>query len=94
MKKTLEKEEQVVRLVEIPSSQMHQGIYRIKVRLVWVCPACGGSRGEVFKAPSFDGSLRMIVDSWRNACGHVDYYEDVRKEAKENDLNIYQDQSS
>jgi hypothetical protein len=92
MKKTLQ-EEQVVRLVEIPSSQMHLGIYRIKVRLVWVCPVCGGPRGEVFKAPSFDGSLRMIVDSWRNACGHVDYYEDVREEAKTNGLNVSKEQS-
>jgi hypothetical protein len=51
------------------------------VTVDWVCPHCKGPRGEPFKIPSYDGSRRMIVDGWKNPCGHVDKYADVVDEA-------------
>lgn len=50
------------------------------VTLPWICPICGGPRGNVFKGLSYDGSRRLEVDCWENACGHIDYYENVRGE--------------
>ena len=46
------------------------------------CPKCGKPRGKVFGTHSFDGSRRLNVDGWRNECGHIDRYSDVREEGK------------
>lgn len=67
--------------VRIPGSADHGGTHRIKVRLRWVCPTCGGPRGAVHPAISFDGSRRLACDGWTNPCGHIDYYQAVRREA-------------
>jgi hypothetical protein len=69
------------RTVTIPGSQNHDGWDRLTVTLDWICPACGGPRGEPHRALSFDGSKRLTVDSWNNPCGHVDLYAAVRREA-------------
>ena len=76
-----------IKTVEIPSRAEHWGIHRTQVKLVWVCPKCGKPRGKLFRILSYDGSRRMLVDGWSNACGHIDYYSEVRKEARENGLN-------
>ena len=76
-----------VRTVNVPVQVEHQGIYSMYVRLEWKCPVCGGTRGEPHATLSYDGSRRMTVDGWENACGHVDGYAAVRKEASENGLN-------
>lgn len=68
------------RTVTIPRYEQHEGIYSIEVTLPWVCPVCGGPRGEPYPVRSYDGSRCMIVDGWKNECGHVDRYSDVRKE--------------
>jgi hypothetical protein len=76
-----------IKTVTIPQER-HEGFYSMKVKVKWVCPKCGAPRGEVFQTRSYDGSLYMGVDGWRNDCGHIDYYSDVREEAKSNGLNI------
>jgi hypothetical protein len=70
-----------VKTVIIPGSDEHAGLYAIKVTVVWECPVCGGPRGEVFPTISYDGSRRLGCDGWRNPCGHIDKYADVRREA-------------
>lgn len=70
-----------MRTVTIPACAQHEGFYRLTVTLQWVCPRCGGPRGEPFSTHSFDGSRRLGVDGWSNPCGHVDLYADVRAEA-------------
>lgn len=67
-------------IVTIPSSQEHAGIGLATFEISDLCPVCGGKRGEIFGTHSFDGSRRLNVDGWNNQCGHVDTYEDVRKE--------------
>ena len=74
--------------VTIPACHEHMGFHQIDVTLAWVCPICGGKRGEIYKIRSYDGSRSMVVDGWGNACGHLDLYADVREEAQANGLNV------
>lgn len=67
--------------VTIPARDEHDGIWSRIVTLRWVCPICGGQRGEPFESVSYDGSRRLHVHSWHNPCGHVDKYSSVRQEA-------------
>ena len=78
-----------IRTVTIPSCSEHEGYpgNAIKVVLEWVCPICGGPRGEPSPTVSYDGSRRLGVDGWTNPCGHVDKYVDVRTEIRTNGLN-------
>ena len=69
------------RTVRIPGSTDHAGQHLIAVTLRWVCPTCGGSRGQVRPAISYDGWRRLACDGWSNPCGHIDFYADVRAEA-------------
>lgn len=73
--------------VYIPAREVHNGYDGIYITLAWVCPKCGGPRGEVFKTRSYDGSRILYCDGWKNDCGHVDLYVDCRKEAVANGLN-------
>lgn len=66
--------------VYIPAREEHDGFHGVHVTIDWICPECGGPRGDVYKT-SFDGSRRLHVDGWKNPCGHVDKYSAVRKEA-------------
>lgn len=75
------------RAVRIPACHEHNGMYATHVRLRWVCPVCGGQRGEIFNTLSYDGSRRLGVHGWNNPCGHVDYYSAMRAEARTNGLN-------
>jgi hypothetical protein len=70
------------RTVTIPACDQHEGILSIKVTLNWICPVCGGPRGEPFKTFSYDGSRKLYCDGWINPCGHVDKYSAVREEAR------------
>lgn len=69
------------RTVTIPGSEQHNGLHSIRVTLPWTCPQCGGPRGEPFPGISYDGSRQLNCDRWQNACGHVDLYSAVRREA-------------
>lgn len=75
------------RTVTIPAMTEHDGYHACRVIVEWKCPKCGGPRGEVFDTVSYDGSRRLYCDGWRNPCGHVDKYSDMRAEAKSNGLN-------
>lgn len=72
----------IQRTVTIPAMEQHEGFYAVKVTLNWVCPVCGGERGQPQPAISWDGSRRLLCDGWVNPCGHVDKYSAVRKEAR------------
>ncbi len=78
-----------IKTVEIPRVSEHEGYPGniIRVNLKWVCPVCGAVRGNTVRSFSFDGSRRLGVDAWLNPCGHIDYYDNVREEAKLNGLN-------
>lgn len=70
--------------VTIPLLQQHAG-YSSNLGTFEIedkCPKCNKPRGKIFEAISYDGSRRLHVDSWINPCGHIDLYEDVRKEGK------------
>lgn len=47
----------------------------------WVCLQCGAQRGEMHAARVYNGSQRFAVDGWRNACGHVETYDQVLESA-------------
>lgn len=66
------------RAVTIPACEQHEGIYSQTVMLPWKCIHCGGPRGEPRHGLSYDGSLRMNVDTWDNPCGHVEKYSEIR----------------
>lgn len=66
------------RTVTIPACVEHEGFYSMTVTLPWVCLHCGEPRGEPYDALSYDGSRRLAVHSWKNACGHVEKYAEVR----------------
>ena len=70
------------RTVTIPARDDHAGRHKMKVDLPWLCPTCGGPRGEPAAGISFDGSRRLSVDTWTNPCGHIDFYNKVRGEAQ------------
>lgn len=74
--------EQATRLVKIPAHSEHGGRDALWVRLKWVCPKCGETRGEPHAVISWDGSRRLYCDGWENPCGHVDTYTACRKEAE------------
>lgn len=78
-----------IKEVTIPACTDHQGLYSWKVRLYWICPVCGGPRGTPVEGTSYDGSLRLTVDTWVNDCKHIDFYYQVRQEARFNLLNGY-----
>jgi hypothetical protein len=69
------------RTIRIPGTTDHAGQHLITVTLRWVCPSCGGRRGDIAPAISYDGSRRLACDGWTNPCGHIDFYADVRREA-------------
>ena len=57
--------ETLTRTVRIPAVAEHNGMQLATVTLLWF---------------SYDGSRRLAVDTWSNACGHVDTYAEVRRE--------------
>lgn len=73
--------------VYIPGRIEHAGLYGICRTLNWICPVCGEPRGEVKQARSYDGSRILHCDGWSNPCGHIDKYDAVREEARQNGLN-------
>lgn len=73
--------------IQIPARPNHEGFYTVMIWVNWICPVCGGPRGEIKQVASYDGSRRLICDGWSNPCGHVDKYQAVIKEAITNGLN-------
>lgn len=72
-------------VVLIPKVAEHAGYdgNLIKVEISDLCPICKGPRAaRAWKGISYDGSRRLNVDCWMNACGHIDKYADVMKEGK------------
>ena len=74
--------DQPMHTVRIPGSDDHGGHHLVTVTPSWVCPICGGPRGQVVRTISYDGSRRLACDGWTNPCGHIDLYSAVRHEAK------------
>lgn len=72
------------RTVSIPARSDHDGFCSMQATVDWICPQCGGPRGEVFSTISYDGSRRLVCDGWNNPCGHIDKYSAVREEHFEN----------
>lgn len=54
------------------------------VTVRWICPACGGPRGEPQDTPFYENDQSLSSHRWVNPCGHIDYYPDVLREAQEN----------
>lgn len=71
------------RTVQVPARDDHEGRATITLTLPWVCPSCGGPRGEPKRVLSYDGSRRLACDGWTNPCGYIDAYDAVRLEAEE-----------
>jgi len=71
----------LMRTVTVPARAEHEGYAATTATLSWICPKCGGLRGEPFDGLVFDGSRRLAVHQWHNPCRHVDQYPDVRAEA-------------
>ena len=69
------------RTVRIPGSTDHAGHHLITVTVRWACPVCGGPRGDIHPAISYDGSRRLTCDGWTNPCRHLDTYASARLEA-------------
>jgi len=68
-------------IVQIPAQKEHCGIFLATYEIQDTCPQCGQKRGvKKWKGFSYDGSRRLVVDCWRNECGHIDKYDDIRKE--------------
>lgn len=51
------------------------------VSIAWVCPVCGGPRGEPSETNFIEDGEWLNVHTWSNPCGHVDAYQDVLIEA-------------
>lgn len=68
--------------VTIPRIPEHEGYpgNLVTIEIKDTCPKCGGKRGEPYKGFSYDGSRRLIVDCWKNECGHIDTYREVMQE--------------
>lgn len=66
------------REITIPECEEHEGVYATRIFVEWVCLHCGGPRGEPFETISYDGSRRLGVSGWRNPCGHIEKYSEVR----------------
>lgn len=79
----------LIKEVYIPACDEHEGVYGMVVKLYWVCPVCGGPRGEVKNVRSYDGSRILYCNGWSNPCGHIDKYYMVREEARNNGLNSW-----
>src|SRR5664279_673556 len=58
--------ETLTRTVRIPGSDQHAGHHLITVTVLWECPRCGGPRGAVGRAISYDGSRQLSCDGWTN----------------------------
>lgn len=69
-----------MRFVTIPDREAHDGFHKMTIPLPWVCPECGGPRGDIYQTVSYDGSRRLDCDGWMNPCGHIDKYYMVREE--------------
>jgi len=69
--------------VTIPKVVEHAGYpgNLITIEISDNCPVCGAKRGTSrWQGLSYDGSRRLNVDCWENACGHIDVYSNVIKE--------------
>lgn len=75
------------RLVTIPACPDHSGLLTTTIKLHWLCPDCNEPRGDTFRTLDYDGCLPVHCDGWNNPCGHIDLYDDVRREADRNGLN-------
>lgn len=79
-----------VKTLHVPACNEHNGMYSIKVKVVWECKVCGCKLPNTFKDKSYDGSRILYnMDAWDkcHSCNHVDTYEDIRKIAANNGLN-------
>ena len=57
------------------------GVVLRTVEILDVCPVCGKQRATPSKSRYHEWGEFYEVDTWMNACGHVDSYTDVLREA-------------
>lgn len=48
----------------------------------WLCPQCGGPRGEPRPHNFSEDGAWYVCDRWDNPCGHIDHYHDVIREVE------------
>ena len=71
------------RTVRIPGSTDHAGQHLITVTAAVGLPDLRRPpRRHHGRRISYDGSRRLACDGWTNPCGHIDFYADVRREAR------------
>ncbi|MBE8233009.1 MAG: hypothetical protein HAW67_04680 [Endozoicomonadaceae bacterium] len=61
--------------------------YPMTVNISTCCPQCGEPRGSTTTRRFCEDGEWFDVDTWENACGHVDRYHDVYQESKSFDSN-------
>lgn len=44
------------------------------INIATICPICGGPRGRPNLMPFYEAGQVYQVHTWKNPCGHVDYY--------------------
>lgn len=67
------------RTITIPACEEHGGFHSLTVVVPWHCVYCGAERGEPVQILSYDGSRRLSVTGWKNPCGHVETYAEIRQ---------------
>lgn len=78
-------ETRTVRIVNRWWAEPDPGYHGVRVDEVtrrWVCPTCGGPRGEPYLTSQCEDGDWLWVHRWSNDCGHVDYYRDVARESE------------
>lgn len=71
--------ERAVRKIFIPACDKHDGRLITSLLVNWHCIECGAIRGEPFNAKDWDGDKSLSVTAWKNPCGHVETYAQVRE---------------
>ena len=56
--------------------------YPMRVEIADNCPVCGQKRGEPKHYRFCEDGEWFSVETWDNACGHIDSYKDCYFEAK------------
>ena len=54
----------------------------VEVTIENICLKCGGPRGEPYLYIFHEDGGSYACHKWDNPCGHIDYYDEVLKEAE------------
>lgn len=56
--------------------------YPMQIKIADTCPVCGSKRGKPYWHRFCEDGEWFSVNSWKNPCGHIDYYPDCIKESQ------------